>query len=80
MVLCPKCEIRVEGDRGLMTEKFEADPSVSRVEAHASESVSLQDDRRLGTIFVEVQPRSEAGDFTRLVDVTVQCGQVSRVD
>ena len=61
-----------------MTEKFEADPSVSRAETHASESLSLQDDRRLGTIFLDVQPQSEAGDFTRLVDVTVQCGEVLR--
>ncbi len=78
VALCPKCQVRIEGDRGLMTEKIEVDPSLSRAETHASESVSLQDDRRLGTIFLDLQPQSEPGDFTRLLDVTVQCGQVLR--
>ena len=32
----------------------------------------------MGTIFLDVQPQSEAGDFARLVHVSVECGGTAR--
>lgn len=78
IVLCGKCAVQVEGDPGLIAARFEAGPPAATVLKHADETVSLQQDRRLGTVFLEAQPQSEAGDFSRLVDVTVQCGGIPR--
>jgi Protein of unknown function (DUF1573) len=78
IVLCGKCAVEVAGDRGLIAARFEGGPPVTRVLEHADENDSIQEDRRLGTIVLEAQPQSQAGDFARLVDVTVQCAGITR--
>jgi hypothetical protein len=78
ITFCRKCDLRVESDRRSVVASFEAGSPVTRVDGHADGDISLQEDRRLGTICLDVQPQSEAGDFARLVDVTVQCGGIVR--
>ena len=78
ITLCRKCDLKVEADRRSVAASFEARSPVSRVDRHADRGISLQEDRRLGTICLEVQPQSEPGDFTRLVDVTIECGGIVR--